>query len=196
MPDGRIRKLVPTEMDPSQKALYDAIVGGPRSSQAALTRVVDDDGALEGPFNAFLQSPPLGHALQAVGASLRYGSGLPDRLREVAILVVAACRDADFERFAHEPVARSLGLGEAELACIRTGDYEGLEVREALVARAVREMVEDGDLADVTFDELRGAVGTAQLFELTTVVGYYSLLALQLRVFRVATPDQAEPGHR
>jgi 4-carboxymuconolactone decarboxylase len=32
-------------------------------------------------------------------------------------------------------------------------------------------------------------VGTAGLFELLTLVGYYATLALQLRVFRVPAPE-------
>lgn len=194
MSTSRSRRLLPAELDPAQKALYDAIVNGPRASQSGLARVVDDDGALEGPFNAFLLMPPLGEALQVVGATLRYESGLPDRLREIAILVVAAQRDADFERFAHEPIARSLGLTDGQLSDIRAGDYDALDGQDALVARAAREMMDDGDLADTTYDELHSTIGRAQLFELTTVVGYYALLALQLRVFQVPTPGRAERG--
>lgn len=155
---------------------------------------MDADGRLEGPFNAFLLQPALGHALQTVGATLRYESALADTAREVAILVVAAAQDADFERFAHEPVARSLGLTDEQLSGIRASDYGALDDRDALVARATRELLEHGDLPDSTFTELEEKIGRAQLFELTALVGYYSLLALQLRVFQVATPDHADPG--
>lgn len=36
------------------------------------------------------------------------------------------------------------------------------------------------------------ALGPAALVELTTLIGYYTMAAVQLRVFRVGTPD-AEP---
>ena len=43
----------------------------------------------------------------------------------------------------------------------------------------------DGDLDDARWAEASTALGDAVVFELTTLVGYYSTLALQLRVFRV-----------
>jgi 4-carboxymuconolactone decarboxylase len=194
MPVSRGRKLDPTELNPQQKDLYDTIVGGPRAGQRGSVPLVDADGRLEGPFNAFLLQPALGQALQTLGATLRYESALAGTAREVAILVVAAARDAEFERFAHEPVARSLGLTGEQLSGIRTGNYGALDAHDALVARATREMLDHGDLSDSTFLELDEALGPAQVFELTALVGYYSLLALQLRVFRVAMPGHAAPG--
>ncbi|MFD4402237.1 carboxymuconolactone decarboxylase family protein [Nocardia sp. NPDC058499] len=189
MPTGRNRKLLPAELDAAQRALYDTILGGPRSGQPGAASLTDEDGRLEGPFNGFLLQPSLGHALQAVGATLRYESELPDRCREIAILVVAARRSSDFESHVHEPIARSLGVTDEQLAGIRDGDYAVLDPAEAVIARAADEMVVSGDLSDATFAELQASIGTAQVFELTAVVGYYALLALQLRVLRVPLPE-------
>ena len=46
-----------------------------------------------------------------------------------------------------------------------------------------------GDLDDAEYREAVDHLGTAGLFELLTLVGYYATLALQLRVFRVPAPD-------
>ena len=43
----------------------------------------------------------------------------------------------------------------------------------------------DGDLSDDAWDAASTALGVDGVFELTALVGYYSTLALQLRVFRV-----------
>ena len=43
-----------------------------------------------------------------------------------------------------------------------------------------------GDLDDELWRIASEAIGAEVVFELTTLVGYYSTLALQLRVFRVA----------
>ena len=52
-----------------------------------------------------------------------------------------------------------------------------------------------GDLDDAEYREAVDHVGTAGLFELLTLVGYYATLALQLRVFRVPAPDgTAQPA--
>jgi 4-carboxymuconolactone decarboxylase len=51
---------------------------------------------------------------------------------------------------------------------------------DALVGRS--------DLTDREFEAAVDGLGWPALFELTTLVGYYSTLALQLRVFRVDEP--------
>jgi 4-carboxymuconolactone decarboxylase len=188
MASTRGRKLHPSELDDGQRALYDAIVSGPRSDRPGAGSLVDGEGSLEGPFNTFLLQPALGQALQSVGATLRYGTDLDDRLREIAILVVAAHHGAEFEQHVHEPIARGLGVTDEQLAAVRAGEHASLEADDALVATAAQEMLDGGDVRDDTFDSLRGRLGDAAIFELTSVVGYYATLALQLRVFRVTTP--------
>jgi 4-carboxymuconolactone decarboxylase len=190
---ARIKKLDPSCLDDEQRSLYDAIAGGRRAQGPQLFRLTDEDGRLEGPFNAFLLQPRLGSALQALGSAVRYDTGLDDRCREIAILVVAAHWRSGFEWYAHEAVARSAGLGDAELAAIRDGRHGELDGREAVVARTVAALAGRGELDDAEYREAVGEVGVTGLFELLTLVGYYATLALQLRVFRVPAPEGALP---
>ena len=191
----RLPKFEPSALDAEQRSLYDAIAGGRRAQGPQLFRLADADGRLEGPFNAFLLQPRLGSALQALGASVRYDTGLDDRCREIAILVVAAHWRSDFEWHAHEAVARAAGLGSAELAALREGRHAELAGRESVVARTAAALVTRGDLDDAEYAEAVSHLGPAGLFELLTLVGYYATLALQLRVFRVPAPeDPASPA--
>ena len=186
---ARLPKFEPTALDAEQRSLYDAIAGGRRAQGPQLFRLADADGRLEGPFNAFLLQPRLGSALQALGAAVRYDTGLDDRCREIAILIVAAHWRSDFEWHAHEAVGRAAGLGDAELAALREGRHAELAGRESVVARTAAALVTRGDLDDAEYGEAVGHLGPAGLFELLTLVGYYATLALQLRVFRVPAPD-------
>ena len=132
---ARIGKFEPSALDAEQRSLYDAIAGGRRAQGPQLFRLADAEGRLEGPFNAFLLQPRLGSALQALGASVRYDTGLGDRCREIAILVVAAHWRSDFEWHAHAAVGRAAGLGDAELAALREGRHVELAGRESVIAR-------------------------------------------------------------
>ncbi len=191
---ARIPKLPPSSLDGEQRSLYDAIAGGRRAEGPQLFRLTDSEGRLEGPFNAFLLQPRLGSALQALGSSVRYDTGLNDRCREIAILVVAAHWRSDFEWYAHQAVGRSAGLGDAELTAIRDGRHDALTGREAVVARTVAALVARGDLDDAEYRHVVDHVGAEGLFELLTLIGYYATLALQLRVFRVPAPDGSVPA--
>jgi 4-carboxymuconolactone decarboxylase len=180
----RIRPLAPGELAPEQRALYGAITGGPRAQGPQHFALTAADGSLRGPFDLMLRSPAVGTAQQELGAAIRYRTGLSDRSRELAILLVAARWDSAFERESHEAIARALGFREDELAAIRSLDVSGFDGDESVVGRATVALL-DGDLSDDDWDAACVALGIAGVFELTALVGYYATLALQLRVFRV-----------
>jgi 4-carboxymuconolactone decarboxylase len=189
---ARLDKLAVEDLDADQRAVYDAIVGGPRARGPQLFRLVDEQGGLEGPFNAFLLQPRLGQALQALGAAVRYETALSDRHREIAVLVVAARWDSDFEWYAHAPLGRQAGLTDEELGALWTGRFAELaDDTDRLLASTTETLVAHGDLDDDEYADAVAAFGRAGLFELLTLVGYYATLALQLRVFRIPTPDGA-----
>ncbi|HEX5497043.1 MAG TPA: carboxymuconolactone decarboxylase family protein [Mycobacteriales bacterium] len=178
---SRLEKLRPEELDTAQRELYDALTGGPRGASLA-----DEQGRLVGPFNAMLLAPRLGNALQRLGGLIRYRGALSDRARELAILTVAARQRCGFEQRAHERIGAGVGLTDTELAALRTGaPLELADPEEAAVLAATRALVAGGDLDDAGYAAATAALGEQKLFELTTLVGYYALLATQMRVFGV-----------
>lgn len=185
---ARLPALLPGDLDVQQQALREQIAGGPRASGPQLFALTDAAGGLTGPFNAMLLSPSLGQALQALGAALRYRCSLAPRVREMAVLQVAAHEDCAFERYAHEPIARSVGVTAREVEVLRRGGLPAVEGRERAALRVVEALLRRADLADAEYADAGAEVGVREVFELTTLVGYYTTLALQLRVFRVATP--------
>ncbi len=185
----RLRNPTPGELDADQRALYDEIAGGPRSTGPQLFELVDGHGRLNGPFGIMLHSPAVGGALQAVGTAVRYRSVFSDRARELAILAIGAHWNSAFELYAHVPLARHAGLTEAEVAGVVAGaDVHLADPAERVVLRVVRALLHASDLTDEEYAAGRDAIGDQGLVELTTLVGYYATLALQLRVFRVGVP--------
>jgi 4-carboxymuconolactone decarboxylase len=184
---ARLGKLSPAELDDDQRAVYAAVAGGRRAQGPQLFPLVDADGGLEGPFNAFLLQPRLGFAWQALGAAVRYETALSDRAREIAILVTAVAADAAFEWSAHEPIGRHAGLTDDELDALRTSRFDALaDGPERVVAATAHALCVRGDLDDEEYRRALGALGRAGVFELLTIAGYYLALAMQLRVFRVS----------
>ncbi len=187
---GRLPRTTPADLSDEQRSLYAEIAGGPRAAGPALFALVDGSGALNGPFNAMLLSPPIGTALQGLGTAVRYRSTLPGRVREMAILLVATHWDSTFERHAHEAVGLAEGVALDELAALRRGAVpESSTSDESIALRAVNALLERGDLDDGEYADVRRVLGERQLFELSTLVGYYTMLAMQLRLFRVEAPS-------
>jgi 4-carboxymuconolactone decarboxylase len=180
----RLHPLRPDELDPEQRAVYDALADPPGRVR------LDPDGSLHGPFDAMLRAPRSGAALQSVGAALRYGSVLPERVRELATLQVAAHHRSDFEWFAHAPLAAAAGLPAELVEAVRTGaPVEPDDPGERTAAVAVAQLLTTGDVDDDAWASAVETLGEAGAVELTTLVGYYSLLAMQMRVLRVPLPD-------
>jgi 4-carboxymuconolactone decarboxylase len=134
-----------------------------------------------------LLSPELGMALQELGTAIRSRTGLSPRSRELAILVVAEHWQCEFELDAHTLIGAQAGLTDAELDALRAGAPLRLrDDEEAAVLAATRSLVHTADLDPSQYHSAATALGTAKLFEISTLVGYYSLLALQMRIFGVS----------
>jgi 4-carboxymuconolactone decarboxylase len=190
---GRAPWLRPDQLDAAQREVYDAITSGPRASNARLTPLADAQGRLYGPFNAMLLNPALGNALQALGAAIRYGSTLPGRAREIAILEVARIERSEFEWYAHAAAGASAGLTSIELEAVRVGAALELAATESVVRRVAQALVQTGDLDDELFALADQQLGTPLLNEVITLVGYYSLLATSMRVWRTPLPPGVDP---
>jgi 4-carboxymuconolactone decarboxylase len=186
MPPRRLRPLRPDELDPDQRAVYDALADPPGRVR------LDPDGSLQGPFDAMLRAPRSGAALQSVGAALRYRSVLPERVRELATLQVAAHHRSEFEWYAHAPLATAAGLPAALLDAVRTGGaIEPDDPAERIAVVVVAQLLTTGDVDDDAWASAVELLGEAGAVELTTLAGYYSLLAMQMRVLRVPLPPDA-----
>ena len=192
----RLDLIAPADLDPAQRVLYEAITGGPRASQAGTVPIVDESGRLLGPFAVMLLTPEVGNAMQQVGAKIRFSRALTGRERELAILAVAGELRSGFERLAHEPAARKLGLTELQANAVLSGRVpDGLSDDEALVCRLARAMTAERNLRDEDYEAGVAALGRERLAELTWLVGYYSALALALAVFRPVLPESSTQAH-
>ena len=95
---ARYETLTPEQMTPEQRKVVDNVTAGPRGS------------ATRGPFMAWLPSPKFADLAQALGAQTRFGSSLPAKHYEIAILMVAQQWRAQFEWYAHAQLARKAGI--------------------------------------------------------------------------------------
>lgn len=191
---SRLQDLTPAQLDDQQRYLYSAVATGKRAAGPQLFHLVDDDGALTGPFNALLHAPELGREVQQVGERLRFSGALPATAREAVILAVARTWSSEFEWYVHALVARSVGLPKSEIAALAAGGELAFAEEPVRVAVAVaghllgREAVPDAVYADAV-----RLFGESGLVELAVLVGYYQLLAGVLQMFQVGLPEGAEP---
>jgi 4-carboxymuconolactone decarboxylase len=164
-----------------QRAVHDAIVSGPR-------------GRVQGPLAMWLHSPPLAERAQSLGAFCRYGTSLPPRLSELAIICVGADWKAGFEFHVHAPIAIDAGVDPAVVEAIRRGEPPAFtQPDEAAVHRFSVELLRTRRVSDAAY---RGAVevlGERGVVELVGVLGYYGLICMTINAFEVAAPSGPDP---
>jgi 4-carboxymuconolactone decarboxylase len=137
----RYTPIGPDALDDDQRALYDAILNGPRGASGT-ANLVASDGSLQGPFGPMLLSPAVGGPLQATGAALRFETGLPAAVRELATLVVAGAWGCEFEWKAHEPLALRAGVPAAVIDAVRDGvDVDFGDETLSTVHQAVKQLL-------------------------------------------------------
>ncbi|MGI9404926.1 MAG: carboxymuconolactone decarboxylase family protein, partial [Hyphomicrobiaceae bacterium] len=193
-PMTRLPVLDPERLTLEQKRVYDTIAGDKRRQATRRFRMMNDDGSLTGPFNALLYSPAVGDAVQQLGGALRFDSSLPGHLRELAILMVAQRWRADYEWYAHAPIAANEELGEAVIAAIKAGKtLENVADDVQAAHRFVHELMQARRVCDETYAETCAIIGEQGLVELISVIGYYTLLAGLLNTFEVGVPEGEEP---
>ena len=105
------------------------------------------------------------------------------------ILIVAESQQSDFEWVAHAAISETLDIDTAQIDALGRGEAVQFDdPAEAAAAELARSLVTTGDADDETFDRARAVLGDAGVFEVSTTVGIYQLLAQQMRLFRVSSP--------
>lgn len=178
---SRYRELSVAEMTPEQKRAHDQIVAGRR-------------GRFGGPFQLLIRAPEICEHAAKLGEHLRWGTSLPDRLSELAIIATARFWRAQYEWYAHAPLAEKAGVPAAAVEAIRTGGTPLFVAEdEALVYRLCSEIFRTQRLSDASFGEAVTALGERGLVEIISIIGYYTLIGNTLNVFQVPLPEGQKP---
>ncbi|KLN56109.1 carboxymuconolactone decarboxylase family protein [Variovorax paradoxus] len=169
-------------MSPEQCVVHDRIVSGPR-------------GRIQGPLRAALHNPELADKWQALGALLRYGTTLPPRLSEIAILVTGRACNSPFEWYAHRAEAEKAGIEQPVIEAILTGsEPPGLSADDAAVYRYAVELNRHNSVSDATYAVALARFGARTVVELTALIGYYTMVAMTLNCHEIPLPEGVAPA--
>ena len=151
------------------------------------------------PPNLFMtlgRHPKLFRAWLRFAGRLMPGGTLPRRETELVILRVAHLRACEYELSHHVALGRRAGVTADDLQRVFVGPAAaGWSPREGALLAAVDELHSDGDVADATWDALRGHLDDRGLIELVFLVGHYEMLATALITLRIE-PDRRRSAGR
>jgi 4-carboxymuconolactone decarboxylase len=185
---SRLHDLRRDQLDAAGQDVWDKVVGT-RGGQ-----LVNDAGALVGPFNAFVHAPDVGQWLASLGATLRFATSIERRLSEVAIITVGGRWKAEFEWWAHARMAREHGVPDAVVDAIGAGTEPSFDADdERIVYTVARELVVDGRVSQASYEAASELLGETGMVELVSLCGYYTLISYLLNAFSVPLPPGASP---
>lgn len=178
----RLRQLSYEELDPSVRPLADDIL---KVSSAALG----------GPYNALLRSPDMARRCFELLDYLRFKTSVNKRLNEFAILIQARLSNAQYEWWAHEPIARRAGLSDAVMADLRACRRPAqMQDDERLVFDFCIQLSLNHRVPDALWQEVVDRMGEQVAVDLTVLSGTYVMVSMLLNATQVGIPNGgAEP---
>jgi 4-carboxymuconolactone decarboxylase len=179
-PDDRMPVIPEGELTPDQREAVEAF----------RARRGQEPG---GPFVPLVRSPAVLKVATDLGAYLRFESALAMDLSELAIIITARRWSQNYEWGAHRKIAEQAGLSPDVAQAVREGRRpDGMSAEQQIVYDFCTEVHGNGQVCDVTYDKTKAAFGEQGVIDITTICGYYSLLAMVMNVARTPLPEGAE----
>ena len=161
----------------------------PEARDAAQKKAVDDYLAARkvplttGPFMPMMYSPEALSAVRGTGDYFRFKSSLGPALTEFVAVLVAREWSTDYEWSAHLQDAGKYGISPAMMIQIANGARpDGMSADQALCYDYVTELFHNKQVSDATFNKAEARFGKKGVVDMTGVVGYYVMIAMQLNV--------------
>ena len=173
---NRLLELPPEALSPEQTAVFNRLVAG--------------RGRILGPYKIWIHSPTVADGMEHIGTFLNKQSSLSIREVEIGILVIAQHWDADYVRQAHIKAGKAAGLAQETIdAILAGGDRELADPHERAVHRFAASLVGGAKLPDAEFAEIEKTIGRAGVAEVLVLLGYYTSVALGMKVHEVPIPQ-------
>jgi 4-carboxymuconolactone decarboxylase len=174
---SRIRDIPEDQLSSAQKAAIEAVLGG--------------RGRIPGPYRIWLHSPVMMQRLERLGTFLVNDSSLTKREQEFAILCIAAHWHGNYVFTVHSRVAREQGVPQGAIDDIAAGRLPVLsDPREAAVVEIALTAADRDPASDAVFARAVAALGEEGLADLIVYLGYYSAVAMAMKLHRVPVPQR------
>ena len=164
----------------------------PAKDHAVFDSIVASRGAVQGPFTMFLHSPEVAGRVADLGAYVRFEGSLDMRVRVLAAMVAAREFEAMYVWGAQTGGARRLGVPEETITAIRDNHSRGVPPEDAQIIEFTRALLRRHRVDEASFKAMQTRFGNDELVQLTTAIGYYSLLSMTVNACELEPAVGAE----
>ena len=164
------------------------------AEQKKMTDIAVSQRGTGGSFNINVRDPDGGQLLFDMGDRVRFHMSVPDKLKELAILLTARYWGAQFEWLAHRRAAIQAGLAEDKVKAIAEGRRPiGLSADEETVYNFITELFKSKGVSDATFTAAKSLVGERGVVDLIVSAGYYQAVSMLMNVDRLPVNANQQP---
>ena len=164
----------------------------PAKDHAIVDSIIASRGGVHGPFTVFLHSPEISGRVAHLGAYVRFEGSLDMRARVLAAMTVAREFEAMYVWGAQTGGACRLGVPETTISAIRDNHSRVIPPGDAEIVDFTRQLLRQHRVDDQAFRKLQDRLGNDQLIQLTTAIGYYSLLSMTVNACELEPSTGAE----
>jgi 4-carboxymuconolactone decarboxylase len=190
----RFSELTVGTMTEAQQRAAEQILATAKRADGPGGRYMSSSGQFPGPYNFLLRSPELAMRWRHMADYLRFETSVPLRLNELAILIQARFWTAQFEWWAHYPLALRAGLPQTVADDVKVGKRPtGMRPDEEAVYAFCVELMRDHWVTDATFATLRAQLTEQQIVDLVAVTGFYATVSMILNTVEAAIPTGEDP---
>ncbi len=177
----RFAPLSPDQLTPPQKAWADSIAAPPRNAKFT-----------NPPYRAYIRNPDLAPRLTAMTDYLRWNTSLPPRLSEFAILITARQWTAQYEWFAHYPLAIKGGLDPKVADDIAYGVRPTtMKDDETALYDLAMALYRDKKVSDAVYKAALDKFGERGIMDIIGLMGYYDITSMTLITMRAEAPNDS-----
>src|ERR1700759_47271 len=172
---NRLIDLPPEQLSDDQKTVFEKLTAG--------------RGRILGPYKVWIHSPTVAAGMEHIGTHLNKRGKLSTREVEIGILVIAQHWDANYVRQAHIKAGKAAGLSDEIIdAVLASHDPRLTDPHERAVHRFIVALISGAKLSDAEYAEVEHALGRDGIAEVLVLVGYYTSVALAMKVHDVPVP--------
>ncbi len=173
---ARIPPVTRESIKENLRTVFDEVAAGP-------------GGLGTGPMSILKNSPEMARRASPLFNSVRNESSLPMKARQLAMLTTARAMDCPSIWNAHVALGRREGLNDSLVDALRDRKpLPPLAADEAAVVNLGMEFFETHKVSQGTFQLALDQFGAQGLVELTTLMGYYAMLAFNANTVDLDLP--------
>ena len=178
---SRLPQATRESVEEDLRETFDDISSGPRGTGAT------------GPMAVLKHSPELLRRATPLFNYLRNECSLPWHVRELALIVTARLTDCQYIWNAHVALGRQSGLNDNLIDSLRDKKpLPQLSPEESAVVNCGTEFFTTRRVSQETFDSVLAVFGRQGLVELTSLMGYYAMLAFNANAVDLGLPHETE----